>query len=526
MSRLVTERTFLAGKIFFNFGQSSIDCVVRRLSEEAATLEMESGLGVPERFQLRLAGRETLACRVIWRSDRQVGVAFEQPGSEQATGEERDRSSDALMRAQMLALRAALDHVPTGIVLLDADLRARLINRSFREMWHLPDQVADSNPSILTLLHHGRDIGAYEVPDPALEAHVIERVRVIEAGDPTPIDVRRTNGDVVRVQCTPLPDGGRMLTYTPVTDIVRSSDELKLLRDALENVQDGVLLLDSDLNASFMNLRMRRFWEVSEEEAARRPAYAALVSRVQRASAPDLAASELAKFPGKRVAEVIAGDHVRDLQTPDGRRIRAHCTTMSNGGRMLTYVDITDLTNKAAMLERLATTDPLTSLYNRRHFLGALDAEWSRFQRYYRSVSVLMLDIDHFKSVNDRYGHAVGDEAIKAVAAACNEGKRKSDLVGRIGGEEFAVLLPETSLSRARLVAERIRKRAMAIRLKAHQAQFGVTVSIGIAEATVSMSGIDALMGAADQALYQAKNEGRNRCIAFAPPRPASKAAE
>lgn len=524
MSRLVSERTFLAGKIFFNFGQSSIDCVVRRLTGEAATLEMESGLGVPERFQLRLAGREILACRVIWRSDRQVGVAF-QDAAEHPAGEERERSSDALMRGQMLALRAALDHVPTGIVLLDPNLRARLINRSFRQMWRLPDEVADSNPSILTLLHHGRDTGAYEVPDPELDALVAERVRVIEAGDSTPIDLRRTNGDVVRVQVTPLPDGGRMLTYTPVTDIVRASDELKLLRDALENVQDGVLLLDSDLHATFMNRRMRRFWEVSDEEAASRPSYSSLVRRLHRASAPNLPTNELAKFPARRVAEVKAGDHVRDLETPDGRRIRAHCTTMSNGGRMLTYVDITDLTQKAAMLETLATTDPLTGLYNRRHFLDNLDAEWSRFQRYYRSVSVLMLDIDQFKSVNDRYGHAVGDAAIKAVAAACLDGKRKSDIVGRLGGEEFAVLLPETSLSRARM-AERIRKRVMSTQVLADNIQFGLTVSIGIAEATVSMSGIDALMGAADHALYQAKAEGRNRCVAFAPPPPASKAAE
>ena len=527
MSRLVPERTYLAGKIFFNFGQSSIDCVVRRLSAEAATLEMESGLGVPERFQLRLAGREILTCRVVWRSDRQAGVAFEQPGSsERAAGDERDRPSDALMRGQMLALRAALDHVPTGIVLLDSGLRARLINRSFRQMWRLPDEVADSNPSILTLLHHGRDMGAYEVPDPELDALVAERVRVIEAGDPTPIDLRRTNGDVVRVQVTPLPDGGRMLTYTPVTDIVRASDELKLLRDALENVQDGILLLDSDMDATFMNRRMRRFWEVSDDEAANRPAYSSLVRRLHRASAPNLPANELAKFPARRVEEVKAGDHVRDLQTMDGRRIRAHCTTMSNGGRMLTYVDITDLTQKAAMLETLATTDPLTGLFNRRHFLDSLDAEWSRFQRYYRSVSVLMLDIDHFKSVNDRYGHAVGDAAIKAVAAACLEGKRKSDIVGRLGGEEFAILLPETSMSRARTVADRIRKRVMSAQILAEGIQFGVTVSIGIAEATVSMSGIDALMGAADHALYQAKAEGRNRCIAFAPPPPESKAAE
>ncbi len=112
------------------------------------------------------------------------------------------------------------------------------------------------------------------------------------------------------------------------------------------------------------------------------------MSRTQRASAPDLPPAELATFPARRIAEVKAGDHVRDLQTPDKRadqgltaprwRTAAACST---------YVDITDLTNKANELERLATTDPLTGLFNRRHFLECLDAEWSRFQRYYRAVS-------------------------------------------------------------------------------------------------------------------------------------------
>jgi diguanylate cyclase (GGDEF)-like protein len=525
MTRFMPERTFLAGKIVFNFGQSSLDCVVHRMSEDGATLQVETGLGVPDQFQLKLAEDRLLPCRVMWRSDREIGVAFGKT-VEGGTQEPSARRGDALMRGQMLALRAALDHVPLGIVLLDAQLRARLINRSFRQMWRLPEEVAESNPSIRTLLYHGRDTGAYEVPDPELDALVAMRIRQIEAGDPTPIDLRRSNGDVVRAQCTPLPDGGRMLTYTPVSDIVRLCDELELLRDALENVQDGVLLLNADLNATFMNKRMRAFWGVSEEEAAGRPAYAALVRRSHRASAPDLSGHERAGFPARRVDEVKAGDHVRDLQTPDGRRIRAHCTTMTNGGRMLTYVDVTDLTQKAEMLETLATTDPLTGLFNRRHFLASLDAEWSRFQRYYRSLSVLMIDIDHFKAVNDRYGHAVGDEAIKAVVAACIEGKRKSDIVGRLGGEEFAVLLPETSLSRARFVAERIRKCVMALQLTTERVSFGLTVSIGIAEASVGMSGVEALMSAADQALYQAKREGRNRCIAWSALPPPNKAAE
>jgi diguanylate cyclase (GGDEF)-like protein len=141
-------------------------------------------------------------------------------------------------------------------------------------------------------------------------------------------------------------------------------------------------------------------------------------------------------------------------------------------------------------------------------------------------VSVLMVDIDHFKSVNDRYGHAVGDEAIKAMANACLQGKRKSDIVGRIGGEEFAVLLPETSRSRAKIVAERIRKHIAAQTLKSHDADFQITASIGVAEASVSMSGTDALMAAADKALYQAKVQGRNRCMCWSPPPPAKLAAE
>ena len=326
-------------------------------------------------------------------------------------------------------------------------------------MWALPDEVADRHPSFAALMFHGRDTGAYEIPADRLDAYVAERIERITKNESLQLDLRRTKGDVIRMQCTPLPDGGRMLSYMEVTDIVRQADELRVLRDALENVQDGVLLLDADLHATFMNRKVRQFWEISEQEAAARPYYGSLITRARRAIDPSLSSKELAGFAAKRVAEVKAGDHVRELQTPDNRRLRAHCTNMAGGGRMITYYDVTDLIRNAEQLERLATTDSLTGLYNRRHFLVSLEAEWSRFQRYFRSMSVLMVDIDHFKSINDRYGHAVGDEAIKAVAGACLQGKRKSDIVGRVGGEEFAVLLPETTSSRAKIVAERIRKR-------------------------------------------------------------------
>jgi diguanylate cyclase (GGDEF)-like protein len=531
LSSKIRGRTFLAGKIIFNFGQSTVNCVIKRITEDGATIELESGVGIPEIFQLSIVSDNVLLpCKLVWHSEKQIGVTFEtQKTADPTTSDEQaspDRGGDNVLRSQMLALRAALDVVPLGIVLLDSQLNARFINRAFRRMWALPDEVADCHPSFAALMFHGRDTGAYEMPADRLQAYVTERIESITRNESIQLDLRRTKGDVIRMQCTPLADGGRMLSYMEVTDIVRQADELKVLRDALENVQDGVLLLDGNLDATFMNRKVRQFWEIGEEEAARRPSYASLITRARRAIEPNMTAKDLAGFAAKRVAEVRAGDHVRELQTPDGRRLRAHCTNIVGGGRMVTYYDVTDLVRKAEQLERLATTDSLTGLFNRRHFLVALESEWNRFQRYYRSISVLMVDIDNFKSINDQYGHAVGDEAIRAMADACLQGKRKSDIVGRVGGEEFAVLLPETSLARAKTVAERIRKNIAARTLKAYEVQFQICASIGVAEALVSMSGVDALMVAADKALYQAKAMGKNRCVCWSPPLPAKLAAE
>jgi diguanylate cyclase (GGDEF)-like protein len=525
-------RTFLAGKVIFNFGQSTIECIVRQLTDDGATVEFDGIVGIPESFHLLVRGSvRPKLCRRLWQSDRKLGLAFEEERAPEAAAAavqvatpER-RSGDPIVRGQMLALRAAFDHVPLGVLLLDADMNAQFVNRAFRQMWALPDAVADRVPSFTDLMRHGCKTMAYELPQAELDAYVAERVHRVRAGDPTPIDLRRSNGEVIRYQCTPLPGGGRMVSYTTVTDIVRASDELKVLTNALENVEDGIVVLDRDLNAIFLNRKMREFWEISEEEAARRPPYIVLLRRSRRAVPAGLTPEQIEAFPAKRIAEIKAGDHKRDLRTPDGRNIRVHCTTMPNGGRMLTFCDISDLVRAAKQLEVLATTDPLTGLFNRRHLLSVMESEWSRFQRYYRPLTLLMVDIDHFKSVNDRFGHAVGDEAIKAVAEVCIRGKRKSDTVGRIGGEEFAVLLPETPLTRARTVAERIRKRIENL-APASNGVPPLTVSIGVAEASSSMAGAEALMKAADAALYQAKAQGRNRLMSWSPPEPPRRAAE
>ena len=287
------------------------------------------------------------------------------------------------VRSELLRLRTALDLVPVGIVLLDADTRAQFINRAFRRMWRLPDEKADSRPPFVALMYHGRDTCAYAVPAADVDAYVARRVAQVKSGDPRPVDIRLTNGEVLRVQFTLLPSGGRMLCYTFVTDIVRHSDELGMLRHSLNQMDQGIILLDEFLNAQFMNSAVRALWDVSDEQADRKPSFVELVSDSRRTGAYGVPREQLDKFIEQRIELVRSGNPAPvDIRHSDGRMIRSQCAVLPGGGRMLTYNDVTDLVLRASQFEQLATIDGLTGLYNRRHFDVLAAAEWQRFQRY------------------------------------------------------------------------------------------------------------------------------------------------
>jgi PAS domain-containing protein len=122
-------------------------------------------------------------------------------------------------------LSAALDQVDIGIVLLDSDTRAEFINRAFRHYFSLSDEKAESKPPFIALMYHGRDNGAYEMPEEELSTFIAERTEMMRTGDSTPININLSDGQVLRFSCTALPDGGRMLSYTPVTELVRHTDD-------------------------------------------------------------------------------------------------------------------------------------------------------------------------------------------------------------------------------------------------------------------------------------------------------------
>ncbi|MCP4399226.1 MAG: diguanylate cyclase [bacterium] len=175
--------------------------------------------------------------------------------------------------------------------------------------------------------------------------------------------------------------------------------------------------------------------------------------------------------------------------------------------------EITERKHLEKKLRRLATTDPLTGASNRRHFFETAGLEIKRSQRNNMPLSVMMLDIDHFKNINDTYGHHIGDIALVEVVRICQGTIRVSDLLGRIGGEEFAVLLPETNNEQSKLLAERLRQAIAKIALETSAGVLSLTVSIGLANFAIDAPSLEEALKRADHALYSAKESGRNRVI-------------
>jgi two-component system, cell cycle response regulator len=175
--------------------------------------------------------------------------------------------------------------------------------------------------------------------------------------------------------------------------------------------------------------------------------------------------------------------------------------------------------------ERLATTDGLTGLLNHRALQARLDEQLAQAQRYGKRLSLILCDIDHFKSVNDTHGHPAGDLVLKGVARTLARDARATDVVARYGGEEFAVVMPETDAAGGLAIAERIRERIAALSFETGQGTLRVTMSLGVATFPDDGPKKATLVERADGCLYHAKRSGRNRSVASASRgRPASAA--
>jgi diguanylate cyclase (GGDEF)-like protein len=220
----------------------------------------------------------------------------------------------------------------------------------------------------------------------------------------------------------------------------------------------------------------------------------------------DLASANGTYVDGKRVPEV---------RIADGARIQI------GGHTTLKFIWADELEALYQMrLAEGALQDPLTGLYNRRHLDERLASELAGSQRHGRALSLLMIDIDHFKKVNDDRGHLAGDEALKMVAFVLRGAVRKEDVIARYGGEEFVVIARETPLDGARALGERIRRAVEKSRFAWQGTELSVTVSVGVTVGAATGEYVPGrsereLVEAADRALYVAKQQGRNRVVAL-----------
>lgn len=206
------------------------------------------------------------------------------------------------------------------------------------------------------------------------------------------------------------------------------------------------------------------------------------------------------------------------LTTPKGANLGTMCVIDHeprtwSPEQSRTLEDFAELVVRELELRKEASTDHLTGAANRRMLLTTAEQEFARAKRYQRHLTACAFDLDHFKSVNDTYGHPTGDEALRLFAGICQQEIREQDLFGRVGGEEFALVLVETDGPAALTVVNRILAEVRALSIRSADKTFSITVSAGIAELRDSDAVVADLMARADKALYEAKENGRDQAV-------------
>src|SRR5262249_32733768 len=260
------------------------------------------------------------------------------------------------------------------------------------------------------------------------------------------------------------------------------------VRAGLDQVDYAVMLLDRDLRVRFMNQAAVRNGALRARPHGEKPSSAELLREFATNGALPLPKNKVDQFVAASLEIVRAGNSKPiDMRLTNGRTFRFRCNVLPDGGRMLVYADVTDLVRNAEKLQFLAVTDGLTGLFNHSHFMRLAKGEWGRFLRHGRKLSLMILDIDFFKSFNDQFGHEFGDRVLAHIAKLCSERRRDHDSVARIGGEEFAILMPETGIDEAARVAERLRQELHHNPLQYDGKILAPTVSVGFAEAGPSM---------------------------------------
>ncbi|MCO6409845.1 diguanylate cyclase [Hoeflea alexandrii] len=285
--------------------------------------------------------------------------------------------------------------------------------------------------------------------------------------------------------------------------------------DAMESLPNGFVLYDKDDRLVICNERYREIYAESAKYIVPGASFEEIIRNgVENGQYPDAIGNEEAWIAERLEMHQNPGEPI-EQHLPGDTWLRVQERRTSEGGLVGFRFDITELKRQERELIRLAWTDSLTDAMNRHRFMDLAGKEIERTKRRNGELSLLLLDADHFKQINDKYGHAAGDAILKGLVERWTRSLRSHDLIGRIGGEEFSILLPEANAANAICTANRLRKEIAEVPFAFEGQLLRVTVSIGVATLAAGED-LPSLMQRADRALYRAKEAGRDEVIASA----------
>ncbi len=308
--------------------------------------------------------------------------------------------------------------------------------------------------------------------------------------------------------------GAKARKTKALRDLAESEKKIRTVTDV---AQDGIIMIDSKGCVVLWNPATETIFGYSEEEVLGRDVHDLLVVDEKTREGIEQSMKQLA-----RTGQGGALNHLNEVTTKrkTGETFHAELSiaAFKSGGEWRAVATVRDITQRKKAeeeLRRLATTDSLTGLFNRRRFIEVAEREFSRAKRYGDALSMIMLDADKFKAVNDTYGHDVGDFVLKSLASVGRSMLRDIDAFGRVGGEEFMVLLPSTPREGAVLAAEKLRAAIAGTVASTGKGDIHFTVSLGVTSLRKDTENVDMMFKEADEALYLAKNNGRNRVEIF-----------